>query len=192
MNLTIIGYSNKAYLEKYGKIKQEEYEEFLSEYAELLAKHFDNTIVTPNEGVYADLALKISKLKGKKPFAFYPDKDTFYGFEHLKPNFEKYDIKPINGDWYKLNAEQGKKSQIILCVGISPGSMIELAYIKYHQKWGGKKDSSLKNIHLLIDERCIDQRLPRVFHDEINNIHYFKTLKELENIIINIKNKKNQ
>jgi len=53
--------------------------------------------VTPDDGVYTDIAIEFGKIKNKKPIAFYPNKDIFYGYEHLKPNFKNYEIKPIDG-----------------------------------------------------------------------------------------------
>jgi len=44
--------------------------------------------VTPDDGVYTDIAIEFGKIKNKKPIAFYPNKDIFYGYEHLKPNFK--------------------------------------------------------------------------------------------------------
>jgi len=100
----------------------------------LLASLFGNVIVAPDDGVYTDIALEFGKLKGKKPIAYYPDKDTYYGIEHIRHNFPKYELRPINGDWYKLNADLTKQALTVICLGFSPGVLIEGAFIKYHQK----------------------------------------------------------
>ena len=184
MKAVLIGVSDRSSLWRHGSIKEEDYVSFVKEYAKFLKDNFDNVIVTPDDGVYTDIAIEFGKLKGKKPIAFYPDKDTFYGFEHLKSNFSNYDLKPINGDWYKLNADLTKQSLTIICLGFSPGVLIGGSFIKYHQKYGGKKDSSLKNIFWLIDERCIEQRLPKIFEEQINNIHYYSDFNELKKLIL--------
>ena len=72
-----------------------------------------------------------------------------------------------------------QKSLCVICVGFSPGVLIEIAYIKYHQKWGALIDPSLKKIHLFIDSRCIKGKLPNYLSEQIHNIFYFKNLKEL-------------
>ncbi len=183
MDAIIIGVSDRSLLWRSGKIKQDEYSSFVKEYAEFLAKRFDNVIVTPDNGVYTDVAIDVGKIKNKKPIAYYPDKDTFYGIEHIKENFPKYDLKPINGDWYKLNADLTKQALVVICLGFSPGVLIEASFIKYHQKYGVFKDPSLRNIHLFIDERCIEQKLPLAFEEQIANVFYYKNLAELNDLL---------
>lgn len=181
MKAVIIGASDKSLLWRKGQVKKSEYKDFVRSYAEFLAEHFEDVIVTPDDGVYGDIARKFGELKGKKPVAFYPDQDENFGFEHLKKNFRYYEMRPIGGDWYKLNAELVTKAPVVICLGFSPGSMIELAYIKYHQKYGKK------NIHLYIDERCIEGRLPKSFSEQINNLHYHSSLQGLKRALKRLK-----
>lgn len=183
MNAVLIGVSDRSSLWRHGNIIKEEYSLFVKNYANFLSKHFDNLIVTPDDGVYTDVALEFGKLKKIKPIAYYPNLDTFYGYNHIKENFEKYDLKPINGDWYKLNADLTKQSLVVICLGFSPGVFIESSFIKYHQKYGSIKDPNLKNISLFIDEKCIEQRLPKIFEEQINNIYYYSNFNELEKLI---------
>ncbi len=183
MDAVIIGVSDRSSLWRHGSIKKEDYDNFVNEYAVFLNKHFDNLIVVPDEGVYTDIAIEFSKLKGRKATAYYPDKDTNYGYEYLKPLFDKFEVHPIEGDWYKLGAELTKKSLTIICLGFSPGVLIEISYIKYHQKFSGEKKPQLKNIHLFIDERCVEQRLPKTFEEQIKNIYYYTNFDDLEKLI---------
>jgi len=184
MNCVLIGVSDRSSLWRHGKIKEEKYNDFVLKYAKFLKKYFENVIVTPDDGVYTDVALKFGEIKKKKPIAYYPDKDTYYGIEHIKDNFEKYDLKEIDGDWYKLNADLTKKALCVICLGFTPGVLIEGSFIKYHQKYGKYKDERLKDIHWLIDKRTIDKKLPESFHEQIKNIYYYKSLKELKEIIL--------
>ncbi|MDI6737806.1 MAG: hypothetical protein QME12_04800 [Nanoarchaeota archaeon] len=183
MDALIIGVSDRSILWRHGKIKEKDYPKLVSSYANLLASFFDNVIVTPDDGVYTDIALEFGKLKGKKPVGYYPDKDTFYGIEHIRQNFQNYEIRAIDGDWYKLNADLTKQALAVICIGFSPGVLIEGAFIKYHQKYGGFKNPKLKNIHWFIDERCIDKKLPKSFEEQIANIFYYKNLKQLKELI---------
>jgi len=109
MDAVLIGVSDRSSLWRHGKLNEKDYEKFVKDYASFLSKHFENVIVTPDDGVYTDIALEFGKLKNKKPIAYYPDKDNYYGIEHIKKNFEKYELKPIDGDWYKLNADLTKQ-----------------------------------------------------------------------------------
>ncbi|MCX6804318.1 MAG: hypothetical protein NTY48_07190 [Candidatus Diapherotrites archaeon] len=183
MDCVLIGVSDRSALWCFGKIKESDYNKFVSDYAKFLSKHFDNVIVTPSDGVFTDIALEFGKLKGKKPVAYYPNKDNYYGIVHIEQNFPKYALRPINGDWYKLSADLSKQALSVICLGFSPGSLIEISFIKYHQKYGAFKNPKLKNIHLFIDERCIEQKLPGVFEEQINNIFYYSNLSSLGSIL---------
>lgn len=177
-NAVIIGVSDRSCLWRFGKIKEESYQNFVNDYALFLSERFDNLIVTPDDGVYTDIALKFGEIKGKKPIAYYPDQDKFYGIEHIKQNFSKYELRKIDGDWYKLNAELTKQADIVICLGFSPGVLIEGCFIKYHQKYAGRKE-----IKWLIDERCIDVRLPGAVEEQIKNLHYYSSLDKLEKLL---------
>lgn len=183
MDAVIIGVSDRSSLWRHGKITQEDYESFVRDYATFLSKKFENLIVTPDDGVYTDIALEFGKIKGKKPIAYYPDKDAFYGIDHIKDNFPNYELRPIDGDWYKLNADLTKQSLIVICLGFTPGVLIEGAFIKYHQKYGGFKNPKLKHIHWFIDDRCIDQKLPKSFEEQIANIFYYNDLNQLDKLL---------
>jgi len=183
MDVVLIGVSDRSCLWRHGKIKEKDYSNFVKEYANFFAENFDNVIVTPDDGVYTDIALEFGKVKNKKPIAFYPDKDIFYGYEHLKKNFKNYEIKPIDGDWYKLNADLTKQALTIICLGFSPGVLIEGSFIKYHQKYGGYKNPKLKNLFWLIDEKCIENKLPKSFEEQIKNIYYYSNFAELKKLI---------
>lgn len=176
MDAVVIGVSDRTCLWRHGNINN--YGDFVRDYALLLAELFDNILVTPDDGVYSDVALAFGKVKGRKPIGYYPDKDSNYGIEHIRGNFGKYELRPIEGDWYKLNAVLTSKSHVVISLGLSPGVFIEGSYIKYHQKYGG-----LGGIHWLIDERCIGKRLPTVFEEQISNIFYYNELSELREIL---------
>ncbi len=183
MQAVLIGVSDRTALWRHGKLKEEEYGKFIHAYARFTADHFDNIIVTPDDGVYTDIALEFGRLKNVKPIAYYPDRDAFYGIRHIEPNFPSYEIRPIGGDWYTLNADLTKQALVVICLGFSPGVLIELAFIKYHQTYGGRKDPRLKSIHCFIDERCIKERLPGTFHEQIQNLYYYSSLEELDRLL---------
>jgi hypothetical protein len=183
MEAVIIGVSDRSSLWRHGKVSQEQYMSFVRAYAAFLSGRFDNLIVTPDDGVYTDVALEFGRIKGKKPIAYYPDKDASYGIAHIKKNFPKYELRPIDGDWYKLDAELTKQSLVVICLGFSPGVLIEGGFIKYHQEYGGLKNPKLKRIHWFIDKRCIESGLPRAFEEQIANIFYYDDLDDLERLL---------
>lgn len=168
MDCVLLGPSDRSVLWRHGKISKAEYHSFVQEYANFIAKNFDNLIIAPDDGVYTDVALKFQEITNRKAIAYYPDKDKFYGIEHIKKNLKKFDSRPINGDWYKLNADLAKQGDVVICLGFTPGVMIEISYIKYHQKWANKK------ISVFVDERAIGSRLPESVTEEIKDFHYVK------------------
>lgn len=170
MEAVIIGVSDRSLL----ALKGEEVKELIKEYAHFLNNHNLTPIITPNDGIYTDIADEYQKISDKKAIAYFPDKDTTYGYDHLKESMKKYDSKPIHGDWYKLNAELTLQADVTLCLGFSPGTLIELSYMKYHQKFLNKKS------FLFIDARCSKEKLPESFHEQINNTYYFNSINELE------------
>lgn len=172
MKAVILGVSDRSILWRYGRLKKEEYQNFVDSYSDALSGMFDNVIVTPDDGVYTDIAKEFGRKTGKKPIAYYPDKDERFGYGHL--DLKNFEAKKINGDWYKLNAELVTKAGVVICTGISPGSMIELSYIKYHQKHNNQK------IKLFVDLRCIEKPLPPSFEEQIDNLTYFENFDELK------------
>lgn len=176
MDAVIIGVSDKSILWRHGSLEKEQYENLVQDYAGLLSNYFDNLILTPDEGVYSDIAKAFGKIKGEKPIAFIPDKDEKFGTKHLQ-YYEGFEIRGIDGDWYKLNAELVTKGNVVICIGFSPGSLIELGYIKYQQKFQGK------DIKLFVDKRFIEKPLPKSFEEQIKNLFYFNDLSELESLL---------
>ena len=177
-SIVIIGVSNRLHIINILG-SETKYTDLVEKYAKEIAKKYENVIITPDDGIYTDIAEKWQEITNKKATAYYPDKDTYYGIEHIKHNFSKYATKGIGGDWYKLNAELTKQAKTVLCLGITPGVLIELAYIKYHQKYGGHKNPKYKEITLIIDERLIEQRLPKTVEKEINNIKYINNVEKI-------------
>ncbi len=82
-----------------------------------------------------------------------------------------------------MEAELTRQAQVVLCLGFTPGVLIEGSYIKYHQQYWGRKDPRLRMIHWCIDERCIGQRLPKSFEEQIANLIYFPDLQALARVL---------
>jgi hypothetical protein len=60
--------------------------------------------------------------------------------------------------------------------GLSPGTLVEIAYSKYHKKYLGK------NIPVLLDERTISRRLNPEIEDEVD-LRYFNSVKRLSQLL---------
>lgn len=105
MKCAILGPSDFSKIWRFGKIKEKDLPKFIDDYGKFLSQRFDQVFITPDDRIYLDIAKKWGEYKGKKAIRFYPDKDTFYGFENLKKNFKDVEARPNNSDWFKLTAD---------------------------------------------------------------------------------------
>jgi hypothetical protein len=60
--------------------------------------------------------------------------------------------------------------------GLSPGTLVEIAYTKYHKKYLGR------DIPILVDKRTIDGTLPPELLDELR-LQYFSSNDEFKEIL---------
>jgi hypothetical protein len=182
MRCVLLGPSDISKIARFGKIKDTQ--SYIKEMGKLLARYIEELIITPDYGIYLEIAKAYKKAGGKKLIGMFPEDERF-GTKQLKENFKFCDeTRSIKGDWYKLGAEITIQGEIVICTGYSPGVMIELSYLKYMQKYLKKGDK------ILIDSRTISNRLFPEIEEEIKNIKYFSSNEELEDILKSLKKKK--
>lgn len=85
--------------------------------------------------------------------------------------------KESEGGWTVLNTCLSLKSELIIGLGLSPGTIVEIAYTKYHKKYLNK------NVRIFLDKRTISKRLNPEIEEEIN-LKYFNSEKELDKLLI--------
>jgi hypothetical protein len=69
---------------------------------------------------------------GRKVIGIIPKLDRDFPWEHLHQNLCDETIE--NLDWYQTLAEIGKISDIIVCLGLSCGSISEIAWTKWFKR----------------------------------------------------------
>jgi hypothetical protein len=60
---------------------------------------------------------------------------------------------------------------------MSSGAMCDIAMLKYHYKYLGSKTK------LIIFENTISQKLPKEIEEEMKDLKYIKTVKQLERLL---------
>lgn len=165
----IAGPTDKTKLCKFGKINYQEYYQFIEGRARVLAEYLDRLILIPDDGVPLDIAKAYKNNGGGEVIGYIPKE----GASHL----ESYlafcdDIKEINGGWSVLNTCLSLKSDLMIVFGLSSGTIVEIAYTKYHNKY------SKKYLPVMIDLRTISSKLPLEIEDE-TRLFYFQNDTEL-------------
>ena len=169
----IAGPTDKTKIFRFGKIKKEDYPAFIEGIGHCLVEGLSRLDLIPDEGVPLDIARAYKRLGGEQVVGYVP----LGGCESLRPYFEVCDtVEEFDSGWSGLNTCLSLRSGNIISVGMSPGTMVELAYTKYHGKYMGN------NIPLLIDLRAIEGRLPLAVEDEVD-ARYFDSNKQLMELL---------
>jgi len=171
----IIGPTDKTKIFRYGKIKKNEYGIYKQKIGKVLVENISRIDIIPDDGFPLDIAKVYKELGGKLVVGNVPKGGSRYLDKYLK-FCDK--IEEVEGDWTFLNTSLSLKDDIMIGIGLSPGTIVEIAYSKYHKKY-------LNNpIPVLIDERTISQRLCKELEEEID-IKYFNSVHSLEKLLKN-------
>ncbi len=164
----VAGPTDKTKISRFGIIRPDNYEAYLAEIAETLIKDIGRINIIPDEGVPLDLAKKFKELGGY--VAGYIPKDnrdlTDRNFKHCT-SIEEFDT-----GWSGLNTCLSLRGDIIVALGLSPGTMVEIAYTKYHRAY------QKRNVPILIDSRTFGSKIPLEVSEEID-LRYFADKVEL-------------
>lgn len=164
----IAGPTDRTKVLRFADMSKEKYNSRLNELAETLSKNVGVANIIPDQGVPFDLARKFRELGGVV-VGYVPRG----GCEFLEDNFQYCDdVKEFDGGWSTLNTCLSLRGDLITVVGMSPGTMVEIAYTKYHQRYAGK------NMPVLIDEVLIPWRLPEFLSEELD-LKYFNDVRQL-------------
>lgn len=173
LSALIIGPTDKTKIFRFGKIRRENYELYKQEIANVLAANLSRIYLIPDEGIPLDFAKAYKKSGGQEIMGAIP----LGGCKILEKYFKFCDkIEEIDGGWSVLNTCLSLQAELMIGFGLSPGTLVEIAYSKYHKKYLGK------DIPVLLDRRTISGRLNLEIEDEIN-LKYFSSAKELNEFL---------
>ncbi len=186
----------------------------VKEISKVLAESNIEIELTPDKGIALEIAKEYKKFKGKKIIASIPKDDKAYGIKHLQPylqtkiNKRKLFDEEINtGDWRQQNRIKALLGDVVLYLGSSPGTNIEINYGIYLFKLMNKFKKGINNAKYLHPEIRAGKNIPYTFliyspflknkkllyETEIYmkkygiNLIYIKNSKELKNELIKLK-----
>lgn len=169
----IVGPTDRTKLFRFGNISQREYPIFLKEIGEILSKNLSQINLVPDDGVPLDIAKAYKRAGGELIIGYTPKG----GHPSLERYFNFCDkIEEFDTGWSGLNTCLSLRGDLIMVFGLSPGTLVEIAYTKYHKKYFERE------IPILVDKRTISRIFPPELLDELT-LHYFSSNDELNNIL---------
>lgn len=150
-----IGIIGPAHVDKFCKLLGFKKEEYLDKVCDI-AEHIANTgheimIVPHKKSVSEQFARAYQRNDGKKTIGIFPLDDIERGFDFL--NQELVDEHINSGTWRNLTETIDENSDILLCFGLTPGTVTEICQTKWYK---------VKKIYIIED--FISRKLP----EEIN------------------------
>ena len=171
MKSLIAGPTDVTKIERFGSVG--DYHSHLEEIADVMKRYVDTINLIPDTGVPLDFS-KCFRRAGGKVVGYLPRE----GCSQLQENFQHCDeIVEFDSGWSGLNTCLSLKGDLITVLGMSPGTMVEIAYTKYHNKYLGRR------IPVLIDQQSLRNNLPEEVAEELD-ICYFSNPSELD-ILLN-------
>ena len=172
----LVGPTDRSKIFRFGEIDKILYEKYLKDVAEILKKHVGTVNLIPDEGVPLDLAKKFRELNGD--VVGYLPKG---GCKSLEKNF-KYctSVEEFDSGWSGLNTCLSLKGDMLLALGMSPGTMVEVCYTRYHKKYFNK------SLPIVLDKRTISIAMPPEVSEDID-LRYFDSFKQLDKILTEIR-----
>jgi len=169
----IAGPTDRTKLFRFGSISPTKYQDFINKRAGVLARYISQVNIIPDEGVPLDIARAYKNSGGESVIGHIPKG----GIRKLEKYFQYCDkIEEFDTGWSGLNTCLSLKGEIITVFGLSPGTLVEVAYTKYHRKYLDR------DVPIIIDKTTIDGKMSPELTDEIN-IKYFSTNDELAKIL---------
>jgi hypothetical protein len=174
----IAGPTDRTKIFRFGNISKEEYPTFLKERGRVLAENLSQINLIPDDGVPLDIAKAYKRAGGKLVVGYIPKG----GYTALERYFNLCDkIEEFDAGWSGLNTCLSLRGDLITVFGLSPGTLVEIAYTKYHKKYLGRE------IPILVDKRTINGTFSPELLDELT-LQYFSSNNELNKILQEFKN----
>ncbi len=178
LSALLIGPTDKTKIFRFGKIDRDSYGQYKEEVGKVLAANLSTVYLIPDEGIPLDFAKAYKKFGGREVVGALPRG----GCEVLEKYFQFCDrTEKVDGGWVVLNTCLSLRTGLMIGFGLSPGTLVEIAYTKYHKKYLGR------NIPVFLDERTISGRLNPEIEDEVD-LRYFSSAEELNGFLEIIKN----
>lgn len=155
-------------------------QEFFLEKAKLIGKILTEADcelwVNSDKGMLVAIGRAYKDFGGKKLVVLYPDKGEPWPKEHTKPYIKNADEIRKEPNWFWSNYNVTALPDLCICVGLSAGTLSELAYIKWNYQL---KCGNLKQL-IGIKELLRDGRLPLEIEVDIKDmVRYVEKTEDL-------------
>ncbi len=164
LSALLIGPTDKTKIFRFGKVDRESYQQYKEEVGKVLAANLSTVYLIPDEGIPLDFAKSYKKFGGREVVGALPKG----GCDVLEKYFQFCDrTEEVDGGWTVLNTCLSLRTGLMIGFGLSPGTLVEIAYSKYHKKYFGR------DIPIFLDERAMSGRLPSELEEELNLIYFY-------------------
>lgn len=166
LKVGIIGPTNIPKLSKLTKKPASFFLQKTGEIGKILAEIGCELWVNSDKGMAVNIASAYKKNGGKKLVILYPAKGEPWPNKHAKPYIKYADELRKEPNWFWTNYNVTALPDICICVGLSAGTLSELAYIKWNYKL---KRGKLKKL-IAVRELLRDKKLPPEIETDIKKI----------------------
>lgn len=149
---------------------------------EILALHGCEVWVNSDGGMISAVAKAYKKAGGKQLVMLYPKKGEPWPNKHAQPYIRSADKLSKQPNWFWANYQVVSIPDICICVGLSAGTLSELAYVKWNIQFN---KGQLKQL-IVLQDLVRSKRIPPEIEVEVKNILlYLKNTKELSDTLLN-------
>lgn len=137
MKIALIGPTNIDLMSSVSGISKCVYIDSARKIGELIAKYKHNLVIVPDRGVAVEGLFSYKRMNGPHVIAIYPKKgETEYQSRTVKINEHIKDCNEVidNIHWYEQHPLICQISDIMVCCGISCGTLSEMAWTKWIEK----------------------------------------------------------
>jgi len=180
LRIGIIGPTNIKKISKLTKKSAGFFMKKAEEIGKVLAEFNCEVWANGDKGMVSTVALAYKKKGGRKLIILYPHQPSPWPNKHVRL-YKKYaDKLKKEKNWFWANYNVVSQPDLCICVGLSSGTLSELAYIKWnHQLKRGK----LKRL-IAIKELLRERKLPPEIEVDIRKILiYVNRVKDLKRIL---------
>ncbi len=180
----IIGPTNLKKLTKLTKKPASFFLRKAEEIGKILAESGCELWVNSDRGMANNIARNYKKNSGKKLVILYPHQSEPWPKKHALPYKKIADKLRKEQNWFLTNYNVVTIPDLCVCVGLSAGTLSELAYIKWNHQL---KRGNLKKL-IAIKELLRGGKLPPEIEVDVKRIlTYLKKAKELKSFLANEK-----
>ncbi len=175
MRVSILGAGDTTKIHRFSGMSENDVKILIEDVGKLLARKKVELVIVPARGIPYEIAKVYKENNGPKIIGAIPEDDKEYGIMHIEEYRHISDEEFNIGDWYGLNGRIASQGEIAICIGLSGGAICDVAMLKYHYKYLGKKTK------LLVFENTLSSRFPPELEEDLKgNLIYINSVKELE------------